>query len=129
MLSGPVRAALVLVNAAARCCLRAEKSEGRMMEKLNSNQIDALSKDLPDWQLDPLQGRITREFLLADFMQAFAFMTQIAIAAEKRNHHPEWSNVYNRVCITWTTHDVLGLSTNDIAMAGLCDQAFAGYQP
>jgi 4a-hydroxytetrahydrobiopterin dehydratase len=100
-----------------------------MMEKLNSNQIDALSKDLPDWQLDPLQGRITREFLLADFMQAFAFMTQIAIAAEKRNHHPEWSNVYNRVCITWTTHDVLGLSTNDIAMAGLCDQAFAGYQP
>jgi 4a-hydroxytetrahydrobiopterin dehydratase len=71
----------------------------------------------------------SREFLLADFMQAFAFMTQIAIAAEKRNHHPEWSNVYNRVCITWTTHDVLGLSTNDIAMAGLCDQAFAGYQP
>lgn len=99
------------------------------MEKLNSNQIDALSKDLPDWQLDPLQGRITREFLLADFMQAFAFMTQIAIASEKGNHHPEWSNVYNRVRITWTTHDVLGLSTNDVAMARLCDQAFARYQP
>ena len=98
------------------------------MEKLNSNQIDALSKDLPDWQLDPLQGRITREFLLADFMQAFAFMTQIAIASEKGNHHPEWSNVYNKVLITWTTHDVQGLSSNDIALARMCDQAFLGYK-
>ena len=65
--------------------------------------------------------------VMADFMHAFAFMTQIAIAAEKHNHHPEWSNVYNKVCITWTTHDVQGLSANDIAMARLCDQAFAGY--
>jgi 4a-hydroxytetrahydrobiopterin dehydratase len=60
-------------------------------------------------------------------MQAFAFMTQVAIAAEKHNHHPEWSNVYNRVSITWTTHDVRGLSTNDSFMARLCEQAYAGY--
>ena len=54
-------------------------------------------------------------------------MTRVAFLCETANHHPEWSNVYNKVRITWTTHDVQGLSSNDIAMARLCDQAFAGY--
>jgi len=97
------------------------------MQKLNAAQAAEQLQALPLWTLDTQAGAIAREFVLADFMQAFAFMTQIAMAAEKHNHHPEWSNVYNRVRITWTTHDVKGLSTNDIAMACLCDQAFAGY--
>lgn len=97
------------------------------MQKLNTAQAAEQLQALPLWTLDAQAGAIAREFVLADFMQAFAFMTQIALAAEKHNHHPEWSNVYNRVRITWTTHDVKGLSTNDIAMARLCDQAFAGY--
>ncbi len=97
------------------------------MEKLNTEQAAEQLRTLPHWTLDAEVGAITREFVLADFMHAFAFMTQIAIAAEKNNHHPEWSNVYNKVLITWTTHDVRGLSSNDIAMARLCDQAFAGY--
>ena len=97
------------------------------MQKLNAKQATEALHALPLWTLDAQAGAITRDFVLADFMQAFAFMTQIAIAAEKNNHHPEWSNVYNKVRITWTTHDVRGLSSNDIGMARLCDQAFAGY--
>jgi len=97
------------------------------MQKLNAPQIAEHLRGLPHWTLDAAQGAISRAFVLPDFMHAFAFMTQIAIAAEKHNHHPEWSNVYNRVNITWTTHDVQGLSDNDIAMAHLCDQAFAGH--
>lgn len=98
------------------------------LQKLDAQQAAEQLRDLPQWAFDAKLGAITREFVLADFMHAFAFMTQIAIAAEKYNHHPEWSNVYNKVLITWTTHDVQGLSSNDIAMARLCDQAFAGYQ-
>ncbi len=97
------------------------------MHKLDTKQATEALLALPLWTLNAAAGAITRDFVLADFMQAFAFMTQIAIAAEKHNHHPEWSNVYNKVHITWTTHDVQGLSSNDIAMARLCDQAFAGY--
>ncbi len=97
------------------------------MKKLDAAQALEQLKALPQWTLDAQVGAISREFVLKDFMQAFAFMTHIAIAAEKHNHHPEWSNVYNRVRITWTTHDVNGLSSNDIAMANLCDLAFAAY--
>lgn len=97
------------------------------MQKLNPTQVAELPQTLPGWSLDAQRGAIRREYVFADFMQAFAFMTQIAMAAEKHNHHPEWSNVYNRVSITWTTHDVNGLSSNDIALARLCDQACAAY--
>lgn len=83
---------------------------------------------LPLWKVDAAASAITREFVFNDFIQAFAFMTQVAMSAEKRNHHPEWSNVFNRVQVTWTTHDAAGLTQNDIAMAKLCDQASAGYQ-
>jgi 4a-hydroxytetrahydrobiopterin dehydratase len=97
------------------------------LQKLDAAAAAEQLQALPLWTFDAKVGAITREFVLVDFMHAFAFMTQIAIAAEKYNHHPEWSNVYNKVLITWTTHDVHGLSSNDIAMARLCDQAFAGY--
>ena len=97
------------------------------MHKLVPEETTQALRTVPQWTHDEQAGTITRDFVLVDFIQAFAFMAQIAIAAEKHNHHPEWSNVYNRVHITWTTHDVKGLSSNDIAMARLCDQAFAGY--
>ncbi|OGB24381.1 MAG: 4a-hydroxytetrahydrobiopterin dehydratase [Burkholderiales bacterium RIFCSPLOWO2_02_FULL_57_36] len=98
-----------------------------MMQKLNSTQVAEMLFTLPGWSHDAQRESISRTYVFADFMQAFAFMTQIAMAAEKHNHHPEWSNVYNRVSITWTTHDVNGLSGNDIAMAQLCDRACAAY--
>jgi len=62
-------------------------------------------------------GLLTREFRFQDFRQAFAFMAQVALLAEKLDHHPEWLNVYNKVNITLTTHDVGGLSERDIQMA------------
>jgi len=87
-------------------------------------RADAL-QSLPGWQHDADRGALFRRFEFADFAQAFAFMAQVALAAEKHNHHPEWSNVYHRVDVTWTTHDVGGLSARDVALARYCDQAAA----
>ena len=76
---------------------------------------------LPDWTLRDDKLAIVRRFKFADFSEAFAFMTRVALIAEKRDHHPEWSNVYNRVEITLTTHDAGGLSQRDIDMAAAID--------
>ena len=95
------------------------------MQKLSETEVAAEMKNLPHWSLDSSVGAISREYVFKDFIQAFGFMTQIAIASEKGNHHPEWSNVYQRVRITWTTHDANGLTMNDIGMAQFCDTAFA----
>ncbi|MES2942675.1 MAG: 4a-hydroxytetrahydrobiopterin dehydratase [Pseudomonadota bacterium] len=96
------------------------------MQKLNQQQIRQLPTTLPHWQFSETRGGlISREFVFTNFIEAFAFMTQIALVAEKRNHHPEWTNVYNRVAITLTTHDVDGLSANDIELAQFADAAYA----
>lgn len=92
------------------------------MRKLTDAEVAALSAQLPRWQVDTAAGTLSRQFVFADFLEAFAFMTRVALAAEKHNHHPEWSNVYNQVAVTWTTHDVRGLSTNDTDLALLCDR-------
>ena len=87
-----------------------------------------LATDLPHWRLDPAEGgRITRDFVFSDFVQAFAFMTQVAMLAERCNHHPEWSNVYKRVSITLTTHDAKGLTMKDVDLARLIDQCSSGH--
>ena len=70
------------------------------MGKLDSTRATTLLATLPEWAHDGQRGGISRTFDFPDFPQAFAFMTQVALMAEKRNHHPEWSNVYNRVSIT-----------------------------
>ena len=92
-----------------------------MIEPLSdAERADALD-GLPDWDLDDGRDAITRSFKFTDFSEAFAFMTRVALLAEKANHHPEWSNVWNRVDILLTTHDAGGLSTRDIAMAQAID--------
>ncbi len=80
---------------------------------------------LPQWTLDSARGAIRREFVFTDFGAAFAFMTRIALAAERADHHPEWFNVYNRVEMTLSTHDCQGLSQRDIDLAQLADRCFA----
>lgn len=91
--------------------------------RLTAAQLPALLALLPDWQMSPERGgTISREFVFHDFAQAMGFMCQVAVVAEKRNHHPEWSNVYDRVAVTLTTHDVDGLSMNDIDLARFMDQ-------
>lgn len=100
------------------------------MKKLNSETLAVQLAQHPDWRFDAARGGlITREFVFADFAEAFGFMSQVALLAEKRDHHPEWSNVYNRVVITLTTHDVKGLSSKDMTLARLIDQVFSRFQP
>jgi 4a-hydroxytetrahydrobiopterin dehydratase len=88
-----------------------------MIEALSeAERADALD-GLPEWDYDEARDAITRSLVFADFVEAFGFMTQVALMAEKVNHHPEWRNVYNRVEILLTTHDASGLSSRDIEMA------------
>jgi len=88
-----------------------------MVEQLSeAERADALD-GLPDWDYDEARDAISRSFVFADFSEAFAFMTRVALLAEKADHHPEWSNVWNRVEITLTTHDAGGLSGRDVEMA------------
>jgi 4a-hydroxytetrahydrobiopterin dehydratase len=97
------------------------------MEKLQHSKLEQALANVPDWQYDAQRGAIAREFLFHDFAQAFAFMTQLAIVAEQRNHHPEWFNVYNRVHITLTTHDADGLTERDISLAQYADAVYARF--
>jgi 4a-hydroxytetrahydrobiopterin dehydratase len=96
------------------------------MQKLSPEALAALPRTLPAWRHDPQRGgTLTREFLFEDFAQAFGFMAQVALAAERLNHHPEWSNVYNRVSVTLTTHDAQGLTALDLELARVAERAHA----
>lgn len=77
---------------------------------------------LPEWALRADGLAIERRFKFRDFSEAFAFMARVALIAEKHDHHPEWSNVYNRVAITLTTHEAGGLSERDVRMAKAIDK-------
>jgi 4a-hydroxytetrahydrobiopterin dehydratase len=81
---------------------------------------DALA-GLKGWQEVSGRDAIQKSFKFADFTQAWGFMTKVALAAEKADHHPEWSNVYNRVEIVLSTHDAGGLSDKDVALARVID--------
>jgi 4a-hydroxytetrahydrobiopterin dehydratase len=81
---------------------------------------------LPQWRYDAQRGAISKTFKFRDFAQAFGFMTQLALYAEKRNHHPEWSNLYNTVAMTLTTHDARGLTQRDLDFAHQAEAIFKG---
>lgn len=82
--------------------------------------------EYPAWKLVEGRDAVTRAFMFDDFNEAFGFMTKVALAAEKADHHPEWFNVYNKVEITLTTHDAGGLSERDVVLAGFIEQAAGG---
>lgn len=88
-------------------------------QRLNEQQRSELASRLPNWSVDG--EKLRREFQFRDFVGAFGFMGQVALLAESRNHHPNWSNVYNRVTIELTTHDLGGLSELDTELAAAID--------
>jgi 4a-hydroxytetrahydrobiopterin dehydratase len=84
---------------------------------LGDAERDEALAALPGWTFDGERNGIAKRFVFADFSAAFAFMTRIALAAEKADHHPEWSNVWNKVDILLSTHSDGGVTAKDIALA------------
>ena len=88
-----------------------------MIQKLSPEEIQSTLSTLKNWNLDQEKKSITRNFTFGNFIEAWGFMSKVAILAEKHDHHPEWFNVYNQVRITLTTHDAGGLSKRDVELA------------
>ena len=95
-----------------------------MTTKLDDAARDEALQALTEWTYDARAGAVSREFKFKDFSVAFAFMTRVALAAEKAGHHPDWSNSYNIVTVNLSTHDVGGLSDKDVALAKVIDKLF-----
>jgi 4a-hydroxytetrahydrobiopterin dehydratase len=83
--------------------------------------VEAALALLPSWQRGEGRDCITKTFVFKDFNAAFGFMTRVAIEAEKRDHHPEWFNVYKTVRVTLTTHDSNGITQSDVDLAAFMD--------
>lgn len=94
-----------------------------MSKKLDAAARAAALQELTGWRADSARDAIVKTYVFRDFVEAFGFMTQAALVAERMDHHPEWSNVYNRVAITLTTHDAGGLSARDIMLARTIEAA------
>ena len=88
--------------------------------RLADDEVARRLARLPGWSLDG-DGKLARSFRFADFSEAFGFVSRAALAAEKLDHHPEWSNVWNRVEVRLTTHDAGGLTELDFALAERLD--------
>ena len=87
------------------------------MKKLSKKELTKELKDLKGWKIVKDGGSIRKTFKFKSFVRAFGWMTSMALYAEKKNHHPEWSNVYNTVVVTLTTHDSGGITSLDIDFA------------
>jgi 4a-hydroxytetrahydrobiopterin dehydratase len=96
------------------------------MQKFDAAARDAALATLPGWSLSSKRDVITKRFQFRDFSEAFGWMTRVALAAEKADHHPEWFNVYRTVDVTLSTHDAGGLTEKDIALAKVMDQLAGG---
>jgi 4a-hydroxytetrahydrobiopterin dehydratase len=95
------------------------------LPRLSPAEISQRLQHRPAWRL--AGGKLERELKFADFQVAFGFMTAVALAAEKMNHHPEWCNVYGRVRILLTTHDAGGLTDKDFELAATIDALAAPF--
>ena len=89
--------------------------------RLSNEQINNELKSLNGWIIK--NGKLHKEFTFGDFVEAFSFMTKVALHAEKMNHHPEWFNVYNRVTVDLMTHDAGGITSNDVELAKFIESA------
>jgi 4a-hydroxytetrahydrobiopterin dehydratase len=96
-----------------------------MPTRLTDAEIAALATTLPAWGKQDHGKAIHRSFKFKDFSEAWGFMARVALAAETQGHHPEWSNVWNKVEITLSTHDAGGLTGNDFSLANAIDALVA----
>jgi len=97
-----------------------------MPDLLTNDALAEVLADLDGWSLVEDGTAIEAEFSFKGFNAAFGFMTRVALAAEGQNHHPEWSNVYNRVTIRWTTHSEGGVTELDVKLARACSRFATG---
>ena len=97
-----------------------------MPDLLTNDALAEVLADLDGWSLVEDGTAIEAEFSFRGFNAAFGFMTSVALAAERQNHHPEWSNVYNRVTVRWTTHSEGGVTELDLKLARACSRFAAG---
>ena len=95
------------------------------MGKLEGEARKAALMELKDWNELPGRDAIAKKFVFRDFNEAFGFMARVALAAEKMDHHPEWSNVYKTVEVVLSTHDAGGLTEKDVALAKAMDKLAA----
>ena len=121
-LCGPGARALPVRRGISSSAVRLAAKPVRLTESERKTLLPALSK----WSLVKGRDGIERKFEFANFVQAFGFMSSVALLAEKHDHHPEWSNVYNKVSILLSTHDCDGLSKRDTDLALLIDSLFDG---
>ncbi len=95
------------------------------MKALTKKEVSkSLSENLKDWTFE--ENAISRDFEFKNFVEAFTFMTAIAFEAEKLNHHPDWSNSFNKVSISLTNHEAGGVTQLDFELAGIADEIFIG---
>lgn len=92
-------------------------------EKLTAEEIQNRIRSLDGWT--EVDGKLRKDFGFPDFVSAFGFMTRAALVAESMNHHPDWTNVYNRVSVTLHTHDAGGITTLDFELAGKMEELLA----
>jgi 4a-hydroxytetrahydrobiopterin dehydratase len=88
--------------------------------KMTAQEVDSRLSTLDQWLV--ANGKLEKEFIFKNFVEAFGFMAQVALLAEKQNHHPEWSNLYKRVKISLSTHEAGGISARDFRLASSIDQ-------
>lgn len=95
--------------------------KNKIMKKLETKEIEKHLEDkLSSWKIE--SDKLMREFMFKDFIEAFGFMSKVALLAQQSNHHPEWSNVYNKVRIRLTTHDAGGITQKDVDLALQIDE-------
>jgi 4a-hydroxytetrahydrobiopterin dehydratase len=96
-------------------------------EKLDAETLKARLAETPEWELDVSGNAISRTFTFRNFSEAFGFMSRVALAAEKLDHHPEWKNVYKTVDVSLSTHDAGGLTDLDFKLAKKMDSYAATF--
>lgn len=89
------------------------------VQTIDRDELARRMEGLDGWTL--LEGKLHRAFAFGDFVEAFSFMTSVALLAESANHHPEWSNVYRKVTIDLSTHEAGGITERDLALAAAID--------